>query len=248
MCRNLNIHGYTDWYLPAYYEMQLIIDHYTAIQDLSRTGYPFAQYWTSNYDGSGFADIANFTYPAGFDSNLREYDGPIRCIRKPADISGQAVPSGCSSIGSACSDGTVYAGDHPLLTGVKLYTMTADDSSSKAYASASANTGADSEYNGRANQKWLAQNATISNYPAAETCKNSTSGGHNDWYLPSRYELNVLYTNRVAITGFGTGNYWSSTEASNANARRQAFNTGTSSSSSKTGTAAVRCIRKDDID
>jgi hypothetical protein len=40
-------------------------------------------------------------------------------------------------------------------------------------------------------------------------------GGYSDWYLPSKDELNKLYINRVAIGGFASPNYWSSTETGN---------------------------------
>lgn len=36
-------------------------------------------------------------------------------------------------------------------------------------------------------------------------------GGYSDWRLPSQYELNKLYVNRVAIGGFANASYWSST-------------------------------------
>lgn len=48
--------------------------------------------------------------------------------------------------------------------------------------------------------------------PAATLCVNHNGGGYTDWYLPSRDELNALYTNRVAIGGFASAYYWTSTE------------------------------------
>ena len=39
---------------------------------------------------------------------------------------------------------------------------------------------------------------------AARLCADSTAGGFDDWFLPSRNELTVLYNNRVAIGGFNT--------------------------------------------
>ena len=50
------------------------------------------------------------------------------------------------------------------------------------------------------------------NAPAAALCKNHTGGGYTDWYLPSFDELNALYANRVAIGGFASTYYWTSTE------------------------------------
>ena len=48
---------------------------------------------------------------------------------------------------------------------------------------------------------------------AARLCGDLTQGGYSDWYLPSQDELNALYTNRVAIGGFTSNEYWSSSEA-----------------------------------
>ena len=49
---------------------------------------------------------------------------------------------------------------------------------------------------------------------AARICGDLVLGGYSDWYLPSKDELTQLYINRVAIGGFTTYYYWSSTEAS----------------------------------
>ena len=51
----------------------------------------------------------------------------------------------------------------------------------------------------------------IGNY-AAKLCADLVLGGYSDWYLPSRDELDKLYLNRLAIGGFYTDGYWSSTE------------------------------------
>jgi len=49
---------------------------------------------------------------------------------------------------------------------------------------------------------------------AADICYDLVSGGYSDWSLPAQSELNMLYNNRVAIGGFTTGNYWTSSEYS----------------------------------
>jgi len=61
---------------------------------------------------------------------------------------------------------------------------------------------------------------------AATVCTSLTLGGCTDWYLPSQAELNKLYINRVAIGGFGTGDYWSSTEYDISNAWQESFQNG----------------------
>ena len=45
-------------------------------------------------------------------------------------------------------------------------------------------------------------------YEATQACANL---GEN-WRLPTRYELNYLYINKVVIGVFVLGNYWSSTQ------------------------------------
>jgi hypothetical protein len=47
---------------------------------------------------------------------------------------------------------------------------------------------------------------------AARICDDLVLGGYDDWYLPSKDELNKLYLNKDAIGGFVDGFYWSSSE------------------------------------
>jgi hypothetical protein len=47
---------------------------------------------------------------------------------------------------------------------------------------------------------------------AAQICADLDLGGYSDWYLPSKDELNKLYINRVAIGGFFSDSYYSSSE------------------------------------
>lgn len=49
---------------------------------------------------------------------------------------------------------------------------------------------------------------------AALYCYNLNFGGYNDWYLPSKDELNEMYSQRLIIGGFTTNMpyYWTSTE------------------------------------
>jgi hypothetical protein len=67
---------------------------------------------------------------------------------------------------------------------------------------------------------------------------------YDDWYLPSRSELNKLYINRVAIGGFSNYYYWSSTEFSrNSEAYTQYFSDGFFYASDKMYPNDVRAIR-----
>ena len=45
---------------------------------------------------------------------------------------------------------------------------------------------------------------------AKEACERSVYGGFSDWYLPSKWELNELYTHKNKVGGFSDHFYWSS--------------------------------------
>jgi uncharacterized repeat protein (TIGR02543 family) len=47
---------------------------------------------------------------------------------------------------------------------------------------------------------------------AAQVCDNYTNNGFDDWFLPSKDELNQLYINRDYVGNLGTEVYWSSTQ------------------------------------
>ncbi|MDR1106058.1 MAG: DUF1566 domain-containing protein, partial [Treponema sp.] len=49
--------------------------------------------------------------------------------------------------------------------------------------------------------------------PAAKACDDYSSGGFDDWFLPSLDELYEMHLNRTAIGGVPNGFYWSSSEA-----------------------------------
>lgn len=79
---------------------------------------------------------------------------------------------------------------------------------------------------------------------SARICGDLVLNGFSDWYLPSKDELNKLYINRVAVGGFGSGNYVSSSEVDNVNVWYQAFSNGSQlSNGGKASGFSVRAIR-----
>jgi hypothetical protein len=54
--------------------------------------------------------------------------------------------------------------------------------------------GTTSDFDGAANTAAMVT-AGIANHPAAQFCVDLSIGGFTDWYLPSRYELDVAYYN-----------------------------------------------------
>jgi hypothetical protein len=69
----------------------------------------------------------------------------------------------------------------------------------------------DGVYSGKYNTEQIIINKSVGYY-AAKICSEYKGGGFNDWYLPSKFELNLLYQNRRIIGGFYPDYYWSSSE------------------------------------
>ncbi|MBU0765257.1 MAG: DUF1566 domain-containing protein [Bacteroidetes bacterium] len=80
---------------------------------------------------------------------------------------------------------------------------------------------------------------------AADICANLILNGFDDWFLPSKNELNQMYINKSSIGGFSTGSYWSSTETNAESAWRQIFGSGSQGYNDKNDDRGVRCVRKD---
>jgi hypothetical protein len=78
---------------------------------------------------------------------------------------------------------------------------------------------------------------------AARICGDLVLNGYDDWYLPSKDELNKLYLNGVAIGGFSSDLYWSSSEIGPNAASAQYFFNGGIGTFSKSVSSRVRAIR-----
>jgi hypothetical protein len=78
---------------------------------------------------------------------------------------------------------------------------------------------------------------------AAQLCKDLDLNTYDDWYLPSKTELDKLYDNRALIGGFANNYYWSSTEDNFDGARRRHFGNGASNGDYKSMNWAVRAVR-----
>ena len=103
---------------------------------------------------------------------------------------------------------------------------------------------------GEFNTERIIANQGPGNY-AAQVCANYQGGNYGDWYLPSKYELNLMYQNIGQGDALGLGNvggfadsyYWSSSEFGNFGAWEQNFSSGYQVNLGKNFDFYVRAVR-----
>ena len=78
---------------------------------------------------------------------------------------------------------------------------------------------------------------------AAKLANNYWLNGYNDWYLPSKDELNLMYQQREQLGNFADEVYWSSSQLSRFAAWSQYFADGTQDTARKYLPQRVRAIR-----
>jgi hypothetical protein len=78
---------------------------------------------------------------------------------------------------------------------------------------------------------------------AARICGDLVLNGYSDWYLPSKDELAVIYSNKGLIGGFAAAYYWSSSEFNFNSAWNQLFDYGNQYYFYKYFTGYVRAVR-----
>ena len=85
----------------------------------------------------------------------------------------------------------------------------------------------------------------LDNSYAAGLARLFNGGGYNDWFLPSKNELNKLYLNRLEIGGFEFKgfDYWSSSETDPLYVWAQNFKPGSTYWAAKNNVGYVRAIR-----
>lgn len=78
---------------------------------------------------------------------------------------------------------------------------------------------------------------------AAQVCDDYSNGEYDDWFLPSKDELNILYLNRTAVGSFSDVYYWSSSEYNDNKAWVQSFYNGFQSNYNRYFEYRVRPVR-----
>ncbi len=77
---------------------------------------------------------------------------------------------------------------------------------------------------------------------AAKLCRDYRGGGFNDWFLPAKDQLNMMYLQKTTLGGFADEIYWSSTEYEPGLAWVQYFMTG-EQWTDNTSDGAIVCVR-----
>ena len=152
-------------------------------------------------------------------------------VGSPYVVSATSVTNDCGlSIGALYQGGIIFYLDASGCHG--LISATTDQSTGvRWYAGTYGNTRArgDSLYSGEMNTAIIiAAQVAIGddgNDYAAQLCSDYKDEAYGNWYLPSKYELNLMHVNLhlQGLGGFANGVYWSSTEKANDQAWGQNF-------------------------
>ena len=93
----------------------------------------------------------------------------------------------------------------------------------------------------------VAQSGNVAVTSAAVYCSELVSGGQSDWFLPSKNELNLMYTNlhsaSTPLGGFSSVYYWSSSEGGGSIAWFRNFDGGGQYYDGKSVSLSVRPVR-----
>lgn len=227
-------------------------------------------------DGTNKVKLGNEILTGCANEGEIEYDsaGILKFCNSSNYVCMAKGPCGCNpSPGDVCSDGTVYAGLTPD-GNLPMYTTRCDQGRTWNGATCTGTksqiywndgntnhsiTGITSTTDGDGNTAALiladsdAVTGGVQEHLAAKECADLSYGGHTDWYLPAKDELDVVNDNMDAIGGFyfsvwQNDFYHTSTEVDEDQAWNQDFFTAggpQDDESWKHGDISVRCVRHD---
>ncbi len=102
-----------------------------------------------------------------------------------------------------------------------------------------------SETDGNSNTEKLASVQSGSSYPA-KVCSNLVDLGYDDWYLPSRYEIDAICKQSYLLKNINySSHYWSSTEYNKDMAWKVNFYNGAQTADYKNRVNTFICVRRD---
>jgi uncharacterized repeat protein (TIGR02543 family) len=183
--------------------------------------------WTTEQDGGGFS------YDEGQSFNMPAHNVTLYAQWTPNYEIGDNGPAG----------GVVFYAKDSYSDGWRyLEAWTSDESGEYQWkTSETATPGTSTAIGAGYENTYTAMAGT--EHPAAEVCRNATHASRNDWFLPSKDELNEIYKIKEDIGGFSGVGYWSSSEHWNGGAWDQLFSTGDQYGLNKLSNDRVRAIR-----
>ena len=215
------------------------------------TAYAETQSPTTNENGLFSMEIGNGTATTGDFSTIDWSEG-LYFIKTEIDPSGgmdysitgisqmlsvpyalyaETAGNSCSlSIGDTCEGGIIFYLDGSGCHG--LVVKATDEPGNYQWSPLDFNTWALATgiFGGAQNTKKAIFRAGQNNStcPVASVCDNLISGGYNDWYLPSKDEVDMMYVNLhlQGLGGFDLNHYWSSSEVGHSTAWIQDFGSG----------------------
>jgi hypothetical protein len=189
--------------------------------------------------------------------------GPSQGLTGLANITGATAPTGAAvhTVGDAYQGGIVFyvdaTGQHGLIatradqgSGIQWHNgnykiiSTTDDG----LGAGAKNTEIQASAQVGDNQADSYAATIAANYSVQEDGKTACTGAgsercYNDWYLPSKAELSLLYSKQSIVGGFVNAGYWSSTENANGYAWLQYFDDHYHNKYYRINVFAIRAIR-----
>ncbi|QSE98467.1 Lcl domain-containing protein [Fulvivirga lutea] len=176
-----------------------------------------------------------------------EQDGDSENELQQLSIEGNVLTiSNGNSVNLPASNSVVPPTDGPIpvaFRGAQIFAHPTDNSVSINFG-AFAGTGATSDSDGQSNTSSIVAALGDGNY-AAKLCDDLSAFGFEDWYLPSRAELDALYKQNYLLADYGLDGYWSSTETANNKAWAINFLDGGLTDPTKNQSRRCLCVRKD---
>lgn len=193
--------------------------------------------WGSCSECSGCCDADNVCQAGNIDSACGTGGEDCEaCLEEETCTGGDCV--------STCSVGASSGGGIVFYSGSKCYVAATSDQSTNIGwgCCCSEIEGADgtSIGTGKQNTADIVTNCT-STGNAAHLCNDLFLNGFSDWYLPSIYELNAMWTSGYFT--FLSQYYWSSSEYDDNESWSEHMSTGAYNQGGKNSTVPVRCIR-----
>ncbi len=157
------------------------------------------------------------------------------------------IVTSCEGFKEKVDPSESYVADKPIVieyNGSSLYVMPVDQAESSPWGSSPSMADASSLTDGALNTQRIVDSLGEGNY-AAYLCDTLSAYGYDDWYLPSKAELNVLFQHKDKIGTLEPYFYWSSTEANEYWSWGQDFYDGAQDTTRKYYYKYVRCVRRD---